>query len=159
MASFYNLDAKKDDGFVKYETPQGGILQQVSFFATQSDGIDGLPFRRAEWISENVFDKHLGNPPVNIDTDEFTAAKELKTFKERTEFHSKHGACASCHKVIDPIAFAVNHRGTLGRDLSTLQKNAIAVEKPSVEAFYEKVSKLNSNKVISEPQAIHMCCD
>ena len=133
MASFYRQKAKSSNGFAAYNL-KGGVLNQAAFFRSQSDGIDGLPFRRAEWILENVFDRHLGNPPNNIDTDEFVSAQKLKTFKERTEFHSKKSACTGCHIKIDPIAFGVNHLGTLGW----------TVEKPEeefVNALNDKVSQ------------------
>ena len=145
LASFYSIKAK--DKKVSSYKAKGGILKQVAFFKSQSDGIDGLPFRRAEWILENVFDTHLGSPPNNIDTDEFTATKKLKTFKERTEFHSQKSACAGCHKKIDPIAFGINHLGALGWE----------TEKPEqvfIDSLDDKISK--SEKQIASAFSKHL---
>lgn len=146
MAAFYGIKAEEKTNTTTYKI-NGGVLKQAAFFRSQSDGIDGLPFRRSEWILENVFDTHLGSPPNNIDTDEFAAAKKLKTFRERTEFHSQKSACTGCHKKIDPIAFGVNHLGTLGWE----------TEKPEqqfVSSLGEKVS--NAEKQIASAFTKHL---
>ena len=56
---------------------EGGILKQVAFLKSQSDGIDGLPFRRARWIVENVFNARMSNPPNDVNNDESVAALEF----------------------------------------------------------------------------------
>ena len=55
-----NIDPNK---YVKVVNPKtrGGLLSQSSFFIAKSDGVDPLPFRRAEWIMENVFGKEMYN--------------------------------------------------------------------------------------------------
>ena len=37
------------------------------------------------------------------------------TFEERVKVHSREKSCASCHKKLDPIAFALNDYDTIGR--------------------------------------------
>jgi hypothetical protein len=115
MSPYYELTNSSKGSFSKHSKTKGGVLEQMAFFRSQSDGIDGLPFRRAQWISENILNQRLGNPPNNISSEEFEAGKNLKTFRERTKHHSKHSGCYDCHKVLDPVAFAISHRGALGQ--------------------------------------------
>ena len=119
VAPFYGIEGARFGEAKVHEGTPGGILRQVAFLKSQSDGIDGLPFRRAEWVIENVFDQRMGNPPNNVNNDEFVAAVELKTFRERTEFHSKQRGCMECHNAIDPVAFAFQHKDTLGELIGT----------------------------------------
>ena len=140
LSSYYKLDEKPKSGFAKYDKVKGGLLEQMAFFRSQSDGIDGLPFRRAQWISENVFNERLGNPPNDVSSEEFEAGKDLKTFRERTEFHSNHAGCYNCHKDLDPIAFAVNHRGTLGSLVDS-------PETQFINEFAERLKKTEKDQV------------
>ena len=118
MAAFYHLNISGLDrhhpGLVK-TAGTGGLLQQANFFVARSDGVDPRPFSRARWIVENAFGNRLSEPPGNINADQFVAESKERTFEERVKIHAQTKACISCHKVIDPVAFAVNDYDTLGR--------------------------------------------
>jgi len=109
---------------MKKKSARGGLLSQSAFFISQSDGVDPLPFKRAQWLVENIFGKTLLEPPNNIDTTIFQETVEAKTFKERTEIHAKHDACYHCHNKIDPYAFAMNNFNTDGTRMLELDKEA-----------------------------------
>ena len=114
LAPYYGIEATGSGESQVYTNVSGGVLKQMAFLKSQSDGIDGLPFRRAKWILENVFGERMSNPPNDVNNEQFVAATELKTFKERTEFHSQQKGCYECHNAIDPLAFAFQHFDTLG---------------------------------------------
>ena len=98
------------------KTPgRGGLLHQANFYVARSDGVDPRPFSRAAWIVENVFAQSLSEPPGDINADQFVATAKTATFEERVKVHSQNRACISCHKKLDPIAFAVNDYDTIGR--------------------------------------------
>lgn len=118
MANFYNIDLENLDRHQPriVETPgNGGLLHQANFFVARSDGVDPRPFSRAKWIVENAFGNRLSEPPGNINADQFIADAKVRTFEERIKIHAQAKACVSCHEVLDPIAFAVHDRDTLGR--------------------------------------------
>jgi hypothetical protein len=118
MASFYGMTANGLDRHVPklVETPaQGGLLHQANFFVARSDGVDPRPFRRAAWIVENAFGQRLSEPPGDINADQFVETAKTLTFEERVKVHSREKSCASCHKKLDPIAFALNDYDTIGR--------------------------------------------
>ena len=118
MADFYHL---KTGGLDRrrpaiVETPgAGGLLQQANFFVARSDGVDPRPFSRARWIVENAFGNRLSEPPGDVNADQFVADQKVRTFEERVKIHAQSKACIGCHKVLDPVAFAVHDRDTLGR--------------------------------------------
>ena len=118
MASFYQLDIgnldRHEPRMVK-TAGKGGLLHQANFFVARSDGVDPRPFSRAKWIVENAFGNRLSEPPGNINADQFVADSGAKTFEERVKTHAQSKACIGCHKVLDPVAFAVNDYDTLGR--------------------------------------------
>lgn len=118
MANFYNLNIDKLDRhqpkLVK-TSGGGGLLHQANFFVARSDGVDPRPFSSAKWIVENAFGNRLSEPPGNINADQFIADAKVRTFEERIKIHAQTKSCVSCHKVLDPVAFAVHDRDTLGR--------------------------------------------
>ncbi|MDC0302652.1 DUF1588 domain-containing protein, partial [bacterium] len=118
MASFYDITTKGLDRHEPQlvETPRnGGLLHQANFFIAHSDGVDPRPFSRAKWIVENAFGNRLSEPPGNINADQFIADAKVRTFEERTKIHAQSKACVSCHKSLDPVAFAIHDFDTLGR--------------------------------------------
>jgi len=122
MASFYGMTANGLDRHVPklVKAPgRGGLAHQANFFVARSDGVDPRPFRRAAWIVENAFGQRLSEPPGDINADQFVASAKTLTFEERVKVHSREKSCASCHKKLDPIAFALNDYDTIGRITGT----------------------------------------
>lgn len=57
------------------------------------------------------------------------ADSKVRSFEERVKIHAQSKACVSCHKVLDPVAFAVHDRDPLGR--LTGKTNVVAKEQLS----------------------------
>ncbi|MEO2009528.1 MAG: DUF1588 domain-containing protein [Pirellulaceae bacterium] len=136
MASFYGMKADGLDRFVPklVKTPaKGGLVHQANFFVARSDGVDPRPFSRAAWIAENVLGQRLSEPPGDINADQFVASAKTLTFEERVNVHSQNKACISCHRKLDPIAFALNDYDTIGRITGT----------PNHEAKRKLTARLN----------------
>ncbi len=93
----------------------GGVMTQPQFYVAHSDGVDPRPFARAKWILSNAFDTQLSELPGNIDNDQFVKSAAEKSFIERTQEHASVARCAQCHHKLDPVAFALLDRDTVGR--------------------------------------------
>jgi hypothetical protein len=69
---------------------------------------------RGKWILENV----LGTPPPpplpNVPPLEAHAEDAPRTLRERMERHRSSPACAGCHKVMDPLGFALENFDATG---------------------------------------------
>lgn len=106
-----------------------------------------MPFRRATWVYENVSDIKLPDPPNNVSIDEFKSNEETKTFKESTLIHAKNPQCNSCHKKIDPLAFAIHNFDTMGR---RIKKQDTVIEN-------ELVDRISSaQKTIASAFTLHL---
>ena len=88
---------------------KGGILALTSI-ATRTS-----PVQRGKWILENI----LGTPPAPPPPD-VPALKEPekgarpKTMREQMAEHRANPVCASCHRVMDPLGFALENFDAVG---------------------------------------------
>jgi hypothetical protein len=73
---------------------------------------------RGKWVMEVLLGSPPPPPPPNVPPLDATNAapggKRL-TVRERMEEHRKNPACASCHRVIDPIGLALENFDVTGR--------------------------------------------
>ena len=70
---------------------------------------------RGKWILENLLGTPPPPPPPHVPALEETAEGEApKTMRERMEEHRANPACASCHKLMDPIGFALENFDAVG---------------------------------------------
>src|SRR4029079_7916190 len=70
------------------------------------------PVLRGKWVMEVLLGTPPPPPPPDVPHLEATSAAgegRLRTVRERMEEHRKNPACASCHKMIDPIGLALDN--------------------------------------------------
>jgi hypothetical protein len=90
---------------------QGSILVQTSLANRTS------PVLRGKWVMEVLLGTPPPPPPPNVPDLEATAEAEdgrLRTVRQRMEQHRANPACASCHKMIDPIGLALENFDVTG---------------------------------------------
>ena len=91
---------------------QGSILMQTAVADRTS------PVQRGKWIMETLLGSPPPPPPPNVpafdETKSATATGKTLSVRERMEEHRKNPACASCHRVIDPIGLALENFDTIG---------------------------------------------
>jgi mono/diheme cytochrome c family protein len=97
-------------------SPRRGILGQGSFLTISSVGTRTSPVTRGRWILENILGTPAPVPPPGIDTNLEKDAEEVKvtSLRQRLELHRKVEPCASCHKIMDPIGFALENFDMVG---------------------------------------------
>ena len=94
-----------------------GLLGKGSLLTVTSYAHRTSPVVRGKWLLENV----LGSPPPppppevpalaeNDDTDDAP-----QSVRERLEAHRANPACAACHRVMDPLGFALENFDAVGR--------------------------------------------
>ncbi len=94
---------------------RGGLLRHGSILAVTSYATRTSPTIRGNWILENILGTPAPPPPPNV-----PALKEKKTstnvtVRERLAEHRENPACASCHDLMDPVGFALEHYDAVGR--------------------------------------------
>jgi hypothetical protein len=96
---------------------RGGILGMPGILATTSFPNRTSPVKRGVWVLEQVLGEHVPPPPANVPPLEKQDQKKVAnlTLRQRTELHVTNAACASCHKVLDPIGFGLENFDAIGR--------------------------------------------
>jgi mono/diheme cytochrome c family protein len=88
-----------------------GILGQGSFLSmTWVQNNRTSPVKRGVWVLENILGTPPPEPPPNVPGLEETAADTDAgplSLREQMTKHRSSEPCASCHKIMDPIGFAL----------------------------------------------------
>jgi hypothetical protein len=99
--------------------PRRGLLGQGSILALTSVADRTSPVQRGKWVLEVLLNSAPPPPPPNVpaleDTKVANGGGRLMTVRERMEEHRKNPACASCHRVIDPLGLALENYDVDGR--------------------------------------------
>jgi hypothetical protein len=96
---------------------RGGILGMPGILAMTSFPDRTSAVKRGAWVLEQVLGEHIPPAPPNVPSLEKQDMKKVATLtmRQRTELHRTNPACASCHKVMDPIGFGLENFDAIGR--------------------------------------------
>jgi hypothetical protein len=102
-----------------------GLLGQGSILTITSQPVRTSPVFRGKWILENILGTPPPPPPPNVPAlPEKTGvyADKMPSMRERMSQHRANPACASCHAMIDPLGFGLEHFDPVGkwRDLDEM---------------------------------------
>jgi hypothetical protein len=102
-----------------------GLLGHGSVLTVTSNANRTSPVKRGKWILENIVGAPPPPPPPNVPA--FTENKDRATplsVREAMEQHRANPACASCHRLMDPIGLALENFDGVGgwrlKDAGTL---------------------------------------
>jgi hypothetical protein len=99
------------------DSNRGGILTMPGILANSSFPNRTSPVNRGVWVLEQILGEHVPPPPPNVpllDKQDKQVIASM-TLRQRTELHRSNPACASCHKVLDPIGFGLENYDAIGR--------------------------------------------
>ncbi|HXH24341.1 MAG TPA: DUF1592 domain-containing protein [Vicinamibacterales bacterium] len=92
-----------------------GLLGQGSILTVTSYPNRTSPVLRGKYILENILGTPPSPPPPNVPAlAENEAGEEPRSLRERLEVHRRNPACASCHRVMDPLGFALENFDGIG---------------------------------------------
>jgi hypothetical protein len=96
-----------------------GLLGQASIMAVTSYPNRTAPTVRGKWVLEQLLGTPPPPPPPNVPFLKEDAAHGKLTMRQRMEEHATSPQCAVCHKIMDPIGFALENLDGIGmwRDL------------------------------------------
>ncbi len=93
-----------------------GLLGQGSILTVTSYPTRTSPVLRGKWILENIMGTPPPAPPPNVPAlKENDEGGKVTTVRERLEEHRKNPACATCHRVMDPLGFALDNFDAIGQ--------------------------------------------
>ena len=91
-----------------------GLLGQGSILTVTSQPDRTSVVLRGKWILENILGTPPPPPPPNVNTNLPQDAAEPKSLKQLMEQHRASPTCASCHRVMDPLGFALENFDGVG---------------------------------------------
>jgi hypothetical protein len=94
-----------------------GLLGQGSILLVTSYPERTSPVQRGVWVLENIVGAPIPTPPPNVPALEEQAGTKNhpRTLREQMQLHTERPFCAGCHKIMDPIGFAMENFDAVGR--------------------------------------------
>jgi len=98
------------------DSVRGGLLSQGSILTVTSYATRTSPVVRGKWILSNIFGvPPPPPPPVVPELKEAKVAGKALSMRERLAEHRDNPACAGCHRLMDPLGFALENYDAVGR--------------------------------------------
>jgi len=94
---------------------RGGLLRHGSILAVTSYATRTSPVLRGVWVLDNIFGAPPPPPPPNVPALDDTSVSANLPMRQRLGAHRANPACASCHRTIDPVGFALENFDAVGR--------------------------------------------
>jgi hypothetical protein len=92
-----------------------GLLGKGAVLLVTSNSDRTSPVLRGKWVMENILGTHPPDPPATVPPLKPNPTTGQLTMRQRMEEHRANPACASCHKMMDPIGFAMENFDGTGR--------------------------------------------
>jgi mono/diheme cytochrome c family protein len=92
-----------------------GVLGKGAILTVTSHTDRTSPVVRGKWLLENLLGTPPPPPPANVPPlKENEPGKKPRTLREQMEEHRKNTVCANCHKLMDPLGFALENFDAVG---------------------------------------------
>src|SRR5688572_14272958 len=97
--------------------PRRGLLGHGSVLTVTSAANRTSPVVRGKWVLDNLLGMPPPQPPPGVETNLEKDAAQVKvtSLRQRLEVHRANAACASCHKVMDPIGLTLENFDHVGK--------------------------------------------
>jgi len=118
LARFYGIPDVAGDELRRVKLPadahRGGVLSQGAILKVTANGNNTSPVVRGSWVSERLLGLPAHPPPSGVPAIE-PDIRGAKTIREQLAQHRSDSACASCHRLFDPIGFALENFDPSGK--------------------------------------------
>lgn len=119
LAAYYGVPGVQGEEFRRVDLAgqnRSGVLTQGSVLTVTSNPTRTSPVKRGKWILENILNAPTPPPPPSVGVlKDDGKSVSLATVRERLEEHRKDPACATCHKQMDGLGFALENFDSIGR--------------------------------------------
>jgi mono/diheme cytochrome c family protein len=92
-----------------------GLLGQASILTVTSYPNRTAPTIRGKWVLLQILGTPPPPPPPNVPSLKDDATTKNLTMRERMELHRTNPTCAACHRLMDPLGFALENFDGLGQ--------------------------------------------
>ena len=118
LARHYSVNEVVGTGFRKVnltDPVRFGLLGKAGILTLTSFANRTSPVARGKYVLEVLLGSSPPLPPPSVPPlDEQVDNKRILTVRQRMERHRSNPACASCHKIVDPIGMALENFDAIG---------------------------------------------
>jgi hypothetical protein len=120
LAKHYGIPGVRGSHFRRIQLPpdgrRRGLLGHGSLLTVTSVTNRTSPVSRGKWILDNLLGAPPPDPPPGVETnlDPPEGDTTPTTIRQRLELHRANPTCASCHRIMDPMGFALENFDLIG---------------------------------------------
>lgn len=117
LAQFYGFSTNTTDDFARVQPGDGqrsGVLTHPYLLAAFSYSRQTSPIHRGVFLTRNIVGRALKPPPVAVAFKDAEFAPNL-TMREKVSELTRPENCQTCHSVINPLGFSLEHYDAVGR--------------------------------------------
>jgi hypothetical protein len=127
LARYYAIEGVTGDELRRVSLPvgkhRGGLLTQGAILKVTANGSATSPVVRGAWVAERLLGTEIPPPPSGVPAIE-PDIRGATTIRQQLAKHRADAACASCHRLMDPIGFALENFDPAGQ----WRKNYLVVD-------------------------------
>ena len=98
------------------DSVRGGLLRHGSILTVTSFATRTSPVVRGNWVLDNLLGVPPPPPPPDIpDLPKAKIVARELPIRERLSAHRDNPACSGCHRLMDPVGFALENYDAIGR--------------------------------------------
>jgi hypothetical protein len=99
------------------DSPRRGLLGKGAILTVTAFPNRTSPVVRGKWVLQSLLGAPPPEPPPDVPGLEENGERvtKVRTLRERLERHRANAVCASCHKLMDPLGFALENFDAVGR--------------------------------------------
>ena len=137
LAQHYGIPHIYGNHFRRVTLPddrRAGILGQASILTVTSYANRTSPVGRGKWVLDNLLGTPPPPPPPDIpDLEARQEGAPPTSVRARMELHRKNPACATCHRMMDPLGFALENFDGIGRWRTTESTGILGELGPAID--------------------------
>ena len=93
-----------------------GLLGKGALLTITSEAARTSPVKRGKWFLETFLDVSPPDPPPGVETDlSQKPGAAPQTLRARLEQHATNPTCSTCHKMFEPMGFAMENFDAVGK--------------------------------------------
>jgi hypothetical protein len=125
LAKFYGLEAPAEEGFHEISVnaeERAGVVTHPYLLAALAYHKSSSPIHRGVFATRKLLGRTLRPPPAAIQFMDGSFDPHM-TMREKVTELTKSQACQSCHSIINPLGFSLEHYDAVGR-IRTVERTA-----------------------------------
>lgn len=120
LSELYGLGTLPEESWktLPPEQQRGGLLGRAGFLALNATSLRSSPTHRGKFIRTRLLCHEVPPPPEGV-VASLDGVDPSLSLREQLEVHMSDPACSSCHMLMDPLGFPLEHFDAMGQWRST----------------------------------------